>query len=314
MSVLCAQRSPAKPGQNFAQIHSVVQRLTTHEDLKVQQTIFKQNNNQISAFEIAAITNNHIAACYLAEVMYNLLPDTRTAIRTLNCRDTQGNTIIHLLARKGDSNNMTLKSLLNMKLTDGTKVFSILSNSKKQFPMHIATQNVKNQPETIKLLYQAMPRSFDVIDDDGMTALHYACQRTTDVNLVSTILSYKKDNINATNRDGLTALDLVLSRTHQTAQTKAMFAIEKQQQDDIVTLMRNNGAKRGVEILCPVMTTPAPYFSPSQNSVSPTGSPYSYSQVDSPNSYSSSVASSYYHQQSPDSVNLGSPMYHHQVK
>ena len=68
--------------------------------------------------------------------MYNLLPDTRT----LNCRDTQGNTIIHLLARMGDSNNMTLKSLLNMELTDGTKVFSILSNSKKQFPMHIATE------------------------------------------------------------------------------------------------------------------------------------------------------------------------------
>ena len=81
LSVLCAQRNPAKPGQNFAQIHSVVHRLTTHEDPKVQQTVFKQNNNQISAFEIAAITNNHIAACYLAEVMYNLLPDTRTAIR-----------------------------------------------------------------------------------------------------------------------------------------------------------------------------------------------------------------------------------------
>ena len=83
--------------------------------------------------------------------MYKLSPDTRTAIRTLNCRDTQGNTIIHLLARKGDSNQQTLRDLLGMQLTDGTKVFSIVSNSKKQFPMHIAVQNVRNQAETIKL-------------------------------------------------------------------------------------------------------------------------------------------------------------------
>ena len=200
LSVLCAQRNPASPGQTYAQIHAVIHRLITHQDSKVQQTVFKQNNNQISAFEIAAITNNNVVACYLAEVMYNLSPDSRTAIRTLNCKDTQGNTIIHLLARKGDSNQKTLKDILGMKLTDGTKVFTIVPNSKKQFPMHIATQNIKNQPETIKILNQAMPRSFEVVDDDGMTALHYACQRTNDVNLVRTILSYKKDNINQCNR------------------------------------------------------------------------------------------------------------------
>ena len=184
LSVLCAQRQPASPGQTFSQIHAVIQRLVSHNDVSVQQTVFKQNNNQISAFEIAAITNNSLVACYLAEVMYNLSPDTRTAIRTLNCKDTQGNTIIHLLARKGDSNQRTLRALLDMKLSDGTNIFSIVSNSKKQFPMHIATQNIKNQPETIKILHGAMPRSFEVVDDDGMSALHYACQRSCDVELV----------------------------------------------------------------------------------------------------------------------------------
>lgn len=248
LSVLCAQRNPANPGNTFAQIHAVIQRLVTHVEPKVQQTVFKQNNNQISAFEIAAITNNSVVACYLAEVMYNLSPDTRSAIRSLNCKDTQGNTIIHLLARKGDSNQQTLRDLLNMKLTDGTKIFTIVSNSKKQFPMHIAVQHQKNQPETIKTLYQAMNRSFEVVDDDGMTALHYACQRTSDVSLVRTILSYKKDNINQCSRDGLTALDLVLARTGVTASTKGMFAIETRDQDEIVTLMRNNGAKTGLEL------------------------------------------------------------------
>jgi len=312
LSVLCAQRNPANPGQTFAQIHAVIQRLINHPDIRVKETVFKQNNNQISAFEIAAITNNNIAACYLAEVMYNLSPDSRTAIRQLNCKDTQGNTIIHLLARKGDSNQRTLRDLLGMKLTDGSRVFSILQNSKRQLPMHIATQNVQNQPETIKLLHQAMPRSFEVVDDDGMTALHYACRRTNDVNLVATILSYKKDNINMMNRDGMTPLDLVMSRTQVDAQTKGMFAIEPKSQDEIVLLLRNNGGKTGLELSCNSTPGSTAFYSSPQNG-SPMGSPYSYvgtETADSPLSYSGSSVGGYYQQSmSPDSVNIGSPFY-----
>jgi len=311
-SPLCAQRNPANPGQTFAQIHAVIQRLINHPDIRVKETVFKQNNNQISAFEIAAITNNNIAACYLAEVMYNLSPDSRTAIRQLNCKDTQGNTIIHLLARKGDSNQRTLRDLLGMKLTDGSRVFSILQNSKRQLPMHIATQNVQNQPETIKLLHQAMPRSFEVVDDDGMTALHYACRRTNDVNLVATILSYKKDNINMMNRDGMTPLDLVMSRTQVDAQTKGMFAIEPKSQDEIVLLLRNNGGKTGLELSCNSTPGSTAFYSSPQNG-SPMGSPYSYvgtETADSPLSYSGSSVGGYYQQSmSPDSVNIGSPFY-----
>ena len=309
LSVLCAQRQPASPGQTFSQIHAVIQRLVSHNDVSVQQTVFKQNNNQISAFEIAAITNNSLVACYLAEVMYNLSPDTRTAIRTLNCKDTQGNTIIHLLARKGDSNQRTLRALLDMKLSDGTNIFSIVSNSKKQFPMHIATQNIKNQPETIKILHGAMPRSFEVVDDDGMSALHYACQRSTDVDLVRTILSYKKDNINICNRDGVTAMDLVMARTQVTAQTKGMFGIDLVQQEEIIQLLRNNGGKTSLEVARCVEQSQ--FYSPPL-SVSPQ-SPYSCQTSPRTESLDQSVGSVSSYQQtfSPDSVNLGgqSPQY-----
>ena len=109
-----------------------------------------------------------------------------------------------------------MKALLNMRLTDGTKVFDKISNSKKQLPMHIATQNVKSQPETIKILVQAMPQSFEAMDDNRMTALHYACQRKTDVALVRTVLSYKKVNINVITKDGLTALNMISQRTQVT--------------------------------------------------------------------------------------------------
>ena len=290
----------------------MVQRLVNHADSNVQQTVFKQNNNTISAFEIAAITNNSVVACYLAEVMYNLSPDTRTAVRTLNCRDTQGNTIIHLLARKGDSNQRTLRALLDMRLTDGTKIFSIVSNSKRQFPLHIATQNIKNQPETIKILYGAMPRCFELVDDDGMSALHYACQRSTDVNLVRTILSYKKDNINICNRDGMTAVDLVMARTQVTTQTKGMFAIELLQQEEIAQLLRNNGGVSSLELAQSRNCVEQSQFYSPPLSVSPQASPYSHQtspRTESLDSQSLGSVGSYQQSFSPDSVNLGSPQY-----
>ena len=53
----------------MAQIHAVVQRLLRHPDESVRHAIFKLNTNGISAFEIAAITNNSFVACYLAEVI-----------------------------------------------------------------------------------------------------------------------------------------------------------------------------------------------------------------------------------------------------
>ena len=207
LSILCAQRQSENPGEIYSQIHAVIQRLVRDKDSQVRQTVFKQNNYQITAFEIAVVTNKSLVACYLAEVMYNLSPDTKSAIRSLNCRDTQGNTVIHLLARKGDSNQQTLRALLDMKLRNGTKIFPIVPNSRGQFPLHIAARNIKNHPETIKLLYGAMPRSLGVVDDNGMSALHYGCMRSSDGDLVRTILSYKKDNINLTTIDGLTALD-----------------------------------------------------------------------------------------------------------
>ena len=109
LSVLCAQKNPASPGQNNAQIHAVVQRLLRHENGKLKETICKLNNNRISALEIAAITNNHAAASFLVEVIYNIIEDMDQALHLLNCKDSQGNTIIHLLARKGDTNIKTLR-------------------------------------------------------------------------------------------------------------------------------------------------------------------------------------------------------------
>ena len=67
---------------------------------------------------------------YLAESMYNLTDEV--ALNNLLCKDSQGNMIIHLLARKGDSNKETLKSLLDLRLSDlqnSAKVEKTISNT-----------------------------------------------------------------------------------------------------------------------------------------------------------------------------------------
>jgi hypothetical protein len=287
LAILSAQRKSPNPGQVMAQIHAVVQRLLRHKEDKVRLAVFKLNNNGISAFEIAAIMNNSFVACYLAEVMYNLIDDTRTALKILNGKDSQGNTIIHLLSRKGDSNAMTLRKLLGMRLTDNTRVFTLGFNSKKQQPMHIVAQSKKNQPETIAILNQAFIRSFEIQDDDGMTPLHYACQRTGDTGMVETILSYKKDNISTPRKDGLTALDLVSMRPTNTGEGQSIFDIDYGVQIEIMKLLKNNGGKSSF----PEPESPShPHYNIPMGNMSSPNTPSTSSPLGSP--YDSSVNAS----------------------
>ena len=75
-----------------------------------------------------------------------------------------------------------------------------------------------------------MPKSFEVMDDEGMTALHYA---------------YKKDNINVINKDGLSTLDLISRRGQIASQSQGLFPIERAQQQEIIKLIKNNGGTVG---------------------------------------------------------------------
>jgi ankyrin repeat protein len=282
LAILCA-KGKTNPGPVTSQIYFLIQRLLKSPDPQHIRTVFKLNKNGISAFEIAAITNNSLVACYLAEVIYNLCEDTCTALKVLNAKDRQGNSIVHLLARKGDSNVETLRRLLNMRLTDNTRVFSLSCNSKQQSPLHIAVHS-GNQPETIAILNQAIKNGFDAQDDDGMTPLHYAAQRSSDPQLIQTILSYKKDNINLARKDGLTPLDLVNLRPIQAPggdnSAHQGYAIDKKAQYSIVKLLEDNGAKSSTEDqMSPLtiqngygtMESPNTPHSPN----SPMGSPYS---------------------------------------
>ena len=192
LAILCAQRRPPEPGRNLAQIYAVLKRLSSSPDPTVRASITRLNNNELSAFEIAAIMNNAVVASYIVEVIYNMTDSLEAALESINCRDSHGNSILHLLARKGDSNIQTLRSLLALRLTDWSPLVRMLPNLKHQFPVHIAAQSKECQTETLRTIHENMSNCFEVRDNDGMTALHYACQRSNDVVSISTILSFCK--------------------------------------------------------------------------------------------------------------------------
>ena len=87
--MLCAQRNPDHPGHLYALIHAVIQRLISQPEQTGIQTIFN------SAFEISAVFNNCVVACYLAEHIYNLTDEEDIALDNLLCKDSHGNNIIH---------------------------------------------------------------------------------------------------------------------------------------------------------------------------------------------------------------------------
>jgi len=103
------------------------------------------------------------------------------------------------------------------------------------------------------------------VDADGMTPLHFACQRTSDVAMVATILSYKKDNINQARRDGLTPLDLIIRRSsssschqseqEQQQQQQLIFPIDSVGRMEIIKLLKNNGGRSGLPEPVAIPTT-----------------------------------------------------------
>ena len=253
LAILCAQRQPPEPGRNLAQILAVLKRLSSSPDPTVRATITRVNNNELSALEIAAIMNNAVVASYIVEVIYNMTDSLEAALEAINSRDSQGNSILHLLARKGDTNIQTLRSLLSLRLTDWSPLVRMLPNLKHQFPVHIAAQSKDCQLETLRTIHENMNNCFEVCDNDGMTALHYACQRSNDMASISTILSYHKvdtkfintsykvsffcqDNINAVSKDGLTALDHLTRR-------EVTGGLSQHQKADMVKLIKNNGGR-----------------------------------------------------------------------
>jgi len=116
-----------------------------------------------------------------------------------------------------------------------------------------------------------------------MIPLHYAAQRSTDPQLIQTILSYKNDNVNLARKDGLTALDLLNLRPNQEPvdnSTQQGYVIDRKAQFAMMKLLQDNGAKSSIEDQRSPMTVQNGYGTMDSPNTphspnSPMGSPYS---------------------------------------
>jgi hypothetical protein len=93
---------------DFLQILALTKRLLSSPDSAVRRNIVQKNAIGSSALEYTAINNKPALARFLAEMFYAMGED-------LTIPDKLGNTLLHLMARKGDEVAPTLKTLLDLR-------------------------------------------------------------------------------------------------------------------------------------------------------------------------------------------------------
>ena len=89
----------------------------------------------VTALELAALSDNAPVAAYLARLLESLGYDPNEA-------NSQGHTVLHLLARKGDDCSRTLERLLGMRkaVRPSERLFRIdVVNKGRKTPLDVAT-------------------------------------------------------------------------------------------------------------------------------------------------------------------------------
>merc|ERR1712223_2280919 len=97
------------------------------------------------------MANNAKIAAFLAKIFYIFGQD-------LLCKDSQGNTILHMMARKGDMVAPTLSTLLSVHFrdhNDNKRIYTV--DVKNEMPIHIVVMNKKCAQHVVQLLVKDMP-------------------------------------------------------------------------------------------------------------------------------------------------------------
>ena len=105
-------------------------------DPLMRANVVQKSKNEDSALVYTTVNNNPRMTCFLAELFYVMGENVA-------CQDSLGNTLMHILARKGDDSAQTLEALLNLRFThDNQSVYTANVSNKKQFlPIHQAAKS-----------------------------------------------------------------------------------------------------------------------------------------------------------------------------
>jgi palmitoyltransferase len=116
----------------------------------------------------------------------------------INTTSEQGYTAIHYASYRGNI------EVINLLVNNGADIE--VSNKRGLNVLHMACQG--NQPASLIYFKEKVSLNIQSVDDMGSTPLHWACY-TGSENAVSFLLSWKI-NVNAQDREGLTALHLAV--------------------------------------------------------------------------------------------------------
>lgn len=207
--------------------------------------IIRKNQVGLSALDYATVANNAKIAAFLAKVFYIFGQDVLG-------RDSQGNSILHMMARKGDQVAPTLNTLISITYRDHNnngKVYPTnVKNNRHEMPIHIVSMNKHCAQHIIHLLVKDCPVSLKSQTFDGSLPIHLACQYSSDPTLLASLLYYDKSIVSAPRTDGFTPLHLVAARADIQDAKLGLIRLSEETQLRMIKILLEYGADKKAKV------------------------------------------------------------------
>merc|ERR1712223_34825 len=242
---LCCKRD--EPPLIRAQVFALVNRILSQTNPNTRANVIQKNSSGLSALDYTTVTNNRRLATFLADLYYVIGEDP-------TCPDISGNTLLHMLARKGDASIDTLRALIALRYsqdgndqTERGPYFSGVRNLKCFMPIHHAVMTRACPRNAIETLYRDMPACLTAETENGSLPIHLACQYSSDRSMIALLLNYNRDVINAKRNDGFTPLHLVASRNDGPADTSiGLIPLDEETQRTFIYDLLDYGADKSI--------------------------------------------------------------------
>lgn len=241
---LCCKRE--EPPIIRAQVFALVSRILAQTNPNTRANVIQKNSSGLSALDYTTVTNNRRLATFLADLYYVMGEDP-------TCPDISGNTLLHMLARKGDASIDTLRALIALRYSDDRNekergpYFTGVMNLKRFMPIHHAVMSRICPRNAIETLYRDMPACLTMETENGSLPIHLACQYSSDRTMINLLLHYNRDVINAKRNDGFTPLHLVASRNDGPADTSiGLIPLDEETQRTFIYDLLDYGADKSI--------------------------------------------------------------------
>lgn len=227
-----------------AQVFALTSRILCQTESKARSNLVLKNAHGLSALDYTTVTNNTRVAAFLAELFYVLGED-------ISCADASGNTILHMIARKGDVVAPTLQMLMSLHYREGSqkRIYpSEVRNNKNYLPIHIAAMSKRCPQHVVQLLARDMPTCLTSRTSDGSMPIHLACQHSSDPTLIATLLYYNRGVVSEERGDGFTPLHLVAARTDAHDAKLGYILLDEETQVRMIKMLLEHGADRSATV------------------------------------------------------------------